>query len=62
MRKVEYWVTYFTSEYSECAHEEHVFNKFDSLESAEEFALNFDFYVEKNIKHIFIRKVFTKQE
>jgi hypothetical protein len=56
-RKIEYWVTYITSEYSECAGEEHCFDKFDTLEDAEEFALNFDNFVKKDIKHIFIRKV-----
>jgi hypothetical protein len=59
-RKIEYWVTYITSEYSECAGEEHCFDKFDTLEDAEEFALNFDNFVEKDVKHIFVRKVFVR--
>jgi hypothetical protein len=62
MRNIEYWVTFFTSEYSECASEEHVYEKFRTLEDAEEFALNFDNFVEKDIKHVFVRKVFVKKE
>jgi hypothetical protein len=62
MREIEYWVTYFTSEYSEYANEEHVYEKFRTLEDAEEFALNFDNFVEKDIKHVFVRKVFVKKE
>lgn len=59
-REIEYWVTYITSKYSEVANEEHCIDKFYTLEDAEEFALNFDNFMEKDIEHIFIRKVFVK--
>jgi hypothetical protein len=61
-RRIEYWVTYFTSEYTEGgSEEEHCYEKFNTEEEAEDYALNFDSKVEDNKRrHLFIRKVFVR--